>query len=593
MVERQKQLVRDKVSRLVNWGHWFAFFNGILAMIIGSRYIETVGSPDTWLGWVYLAISTIGHFSFLAFIVYLVLLFPISLLLPYSKILRGYSAIVATLCLCILLYDTVIFDDYGLHLSPFVFDLAWVDLHSLLKGTSYIVTPIAILALELTAANFLWKRIVKIQKRHIGPKVVTLVGLCFIASHVIHIWADATDITPITRYDQTYPLSYPATARTFMARHGIENDIRNRNVKLDIQLHYPAQALQCDVTTKPNILLITIDGLRADFVTPSTMPFLSQYAANNIDFTDHYSGGVDSSSAMFSLLYGLQGSYLDAVEFQNMSPLLTQTLKHAGYQLGLFAQAPSLNAPEPKAIFNDFSLHQSDSNTSIADADLQSLSAFSAWKAKETTPWFALVDLASPESYDTPVGFVGIPTVSPPTELKAAERVLFNQYRQSLNFIDQQLAALLPSINDNTLVIITGISGKVFSLNQDENRELSPDNVKVPMIIHWAGKPAQQISYATSHHGLVNTLMQQVLNCDEASLQYTSGRKLLSPNQDPWIYIGDNRIFAIYQPAEITIINRHGQYSIYDKAYQQQLHKKLSAPELIQVMREGRRLYKH
>ncbi|MBV7316611.1 DUF3413 domain-containing protein [Shewanella sp. NIFS-20-20] len=593
MVERQKQLVRDKVSRLVNWGHWFAFFNGILAMIIGSRYIETVGSPESLLGWGYLAISTIGHFSFLAFIVYLVLLFPISLLLPYSKILRGYAAIVATLSLCALLYDTIIFDDYGLHLSPFVFDLAWADLHALLKGTSYIVTPLAILAIELTAANYLWKRVDKIQKRHVGPKIVAIVGLCFVSSHLIHIWADATDVTQITRYDQAYPLSYPATARTFMARHGIDSDNQDRNLNFDTKLQYPAQALQCDVTSTPNILMITIDSLRADLVDAATMPFLSQYAANNLDFTQHYAGGDQFSSSMFSLLYGLQGSYLDAVELQNMSPLLTQSFRHAGYHLGLFISPNNMQGLTPAAMFNDFTVHLSGDDISEAAADKQAIAQFTQWRPSQTPPWFALLDLTAPQSYDTPIGFLGVETVKPPKPLKAAERVLFNQYRQSLNFIDSQLAEIIPQLPADTMVIITGITGKVFSFNQANNHDLSPENVRVPMIIHWPGKGPQKINDMTSHHGLVNTLLQDVLGCEQATSQYTAGRKLLSPNEDPWIYIGDNRIFAIYQPAEITVIDRHGQYSIYDKDYQQQLNKKLSAPELIQVMREGRRLYKH
>ncbi|MGS0729060.1 DUF3413 domain-containing protein, partial [Shewanella sp. 0m-11] len=41
MVERQKQIGRDRVSRLVSWGHWFAFINGLLAIIVGYRYLDT------------------------------------------------------------------------------------------------------------------------------------------------------------------------------------------------------------------------------------------------------------------------------------------------------------------------------------------------------------------------------------------------------------------------------------------------------------------------------------------------------------------------------------------------------------------------
>ena len=30
---------RDNVSRLITWGHWFSFFNIILAMLIATRYL--------------------------------------------------------------------------------------------------------------------------------------------------------------------------------------------------------------------------------------------------------------------------------------------------------------------------------------------------------------------------------------------------------------------------------------------------------------------------------------------------------------------------------------------------------------------------
>ncbi|MGI2260361.1 DUF3413 domain-containing protein [Shewanella sp. GXUN23E] len=593
MVERQKQMSRDKVSRLVNWGHWFAFFNGILAMIVGTRYLDTIGYPDTIIGWGYLAISTIGHFSFLAFMVYLVLLFPISTLLPYSKILRGYAAIIATASLCILLYDTIVYDDYGMHLSPFAFDLAWADLGTLLHGTSYIATPIAILAIELTAANFLWKRIDRIQKKHWGPKVVVFVGLCFVSSHIIHIWADAKDITQITRFDDTYPLSYPATARTFIARHGLDGEKETHQPADLVTLHYPSSPLQCHAETKQNVLLITIDSLRYDMVTPDTMPFLSEYARQNQLFTKHLSGGNQFASGMFSLLYGLQGSYQDAVDFSVTSPLLTQTFKQAGYQMGLFISQSDMKEVTPEAMMQDFSPTVADDTDSNARADIQLTEAFEQWRHGQQGPWFALLDLKSPENYDTPIGFLGVETIKAPAGMKPAERVLFNQYRQSLHFIDKLLANALDKLPKDTLVVITGIKGKVFTSNSsDARQDLSPSNVHVPLIIHWPeGKPAN-IQYRTTHAGLVPTLMTQVLGCTNPATDYSAGRQLLHPDEQKWNYVGDNKVFAIYQPDEITVINRHGQYYIYDVDYQRQLPKKLSAPELIQVMRESRRLYK-
>lgn len=594
MVERKKQMSRDRVSRLINWGHWFAFFNGLLAMIVGSRYLSSVGYPETWYGWLYLTISTIGQFSFLAFMAYLICLFPLTLILPYSKILRGIAAILATLCLCLLLYDTIVYADYGIHLSPFAFDLAWADLNALLHGTSYIVTPLAIIAIELLAANFLWKRIEKIQKQNLGNKVVAFVGICFISSHLIHIWADVADITEITRFDETYPVSYPATARSFMENHGIEGPTENSENNTTSAVSYPLQPLTCQADTQTNVLMITIDSLRPDMIDPKTMPFLHQYMENNQYFTQHYSGGNQFKTGMFSLLYGLQGSYGDARIFNNTSPVLTKSFQQAGYQLGLFIPETNLNLRSAQAMFNDFNPIVSKETNGSADADLHTVANFKQWYSIQNKPWFALVNLKAPENFDTPVGFLGIETVKANANLQPAQKVLFNQYRQSLYFIDTQLQAMLATVPNDTLVVITGVNGKIFTSNSDEAMgNLSPESVKVPLIIHWPNAVTAKVKYRTSHYGVVPTLMTHILGCTNNTTDYSAGRSLLQPSKETWIYIGDKRIFAIYQESEITVIDRHGKYRIYDENYKHRLRKKMSAPELTQVMREGRRLYNH
>ena len=604
MSERREQMSRDKVSRLINWGHWFAFFNGLLAMIVGARYLSSLGYPETLLGWGYLVISTLGQFSFLAFIVYLVFLFPVTLLLPYSKILRGLGALVASLGLCILLYDTIIYDDYGIHLSPFAFDLAWADLNALLHGTSYIVTPIGIVVIELTAANFIWKRIEKIQKKQFGNKVVLFIGLCFISSHLIHIWADAADITDITRFDDAYPLSYPATARSFMESHGIEGTkdidalLNNKLTSGSAKLTYPIAPLQCSAQTASNILLISIDSLRADMIDDKTMPFLSQYQQQNQFFSKHYSGGNQFKTGMFSLLYGLQANYSDRQEFHNKRPVITDELLKSGYQLGLFMPEFNRQNALMNSMFDGFDLNASSRLDGGAAADLATVTNFALWQKQQAAAadtgaaWFALVNLTAPKDYDTPIGFLGIETVKPPFELKPAEKVLFNQYRQSLHFIDQQLKQLLSQVDNDTIVLITGTHGQIFNTNSDAvKRDLSPANVRVPLIIHRPDTPASKVKYRTSHYGIVPTLMTQVLGCDNPMADYSAGRGLLEPSKETWVYIGDSQIFAIYQKNEITVLDRYGKYRIYDSQFSKRLDKKMSAPELVQVMREGRRLY--
>ena len=42
---------RQRVSRLVSWGHWFAFYNILVALVIASIYIYLLSlCPKLFLG---------------------------------------------------------------------------------------------------------------------------------------------------------------------------------------------------------------------------------------------------------------------------------------------------------------------------------------------------------------------------------------------------------------------------------------------------------------------------------------------------------------------------------------------------------------
>lgn len=74
-----RQRYREKVSQMVSWGHWFALFNILLSLVIGSRYLFIADWPTTLAGRIYSYVSIIGHFSFLVFATYLLILLPADL----------------------------------------------------------------------------------------------------------------------------------------------------------------------------------------------------------------------------------------------------------------------------------------------------------------------------------------------------------------------------------------------------------------------------------------------------------------------------------------------------------------------------------
>ena len=114
---------RDDTSRKISWGHWFAFFNIIIAIFIGSRYAFLIDWPDTLGGKLYFFISLLGHFSFSVFAVYLLVVFPLSFVIKNHRTFRGLTVILATIFITLLLFDTAVFSRFNLHLSSIVWNL--------------------------------------------------------------------------------------------------------------------------------------------------------------------------------------------------------------------------------------------------------------------------------------------------------------------------------------------------------------------------------------------------------------------------------------------------------------------------------------
>ena len=98
-----RQRYREKVSQMVSWGHWFALFNILLSLVIGSRYLFIADWPTTLAGRIYSYVSIIGHFSFLVFATYLLILFPLTFIVGSQRLMRFLSVILATAGMTLLL----------------------------------------------------------------------------------------------------------------------------------------------------------------------------------------------------------------------------------------------------------------------------------------------------------------------------------------------------------------------------------------------------------------------------------------------------------------------------------------------------------
>ena len=146
-------------------------------------------------------------------------------------------------------------------------------------------------------------------------------GHLLLLQHIlVYAWADAFLYRPITMQRSNFPLSYPMTARTFLEKQGFINaetysQRLEQEGRLDaLKLDYPKKDLQFEqVENKPNILVITVSGLRYDALTSEKMPKLFEFATSSTQFTNHYSSGNTNNAGLVGLFYGLNANYTDSI----------------------------------------------------------------------------------------------------------------------------------------------------------------------------------------------------------------------------------------------------------------------------------------
>ena len=306
---------RQRVTKLVSWGHWFALFNILIAIVIASIYIFNSPVPDSGLGVAYMLTNWVSHIGFLTFIGFVVFILPLCYLVPNPHLMKGLSSTIAALGLALLAFDALLYTKQGLHLSLGSASLIQNETRQVLSELSwqqwgYLTLLFLVwLSFQLMMANALWKRIERFQSMHIGVPVSSFFISCFIASHATHIWADANLYHPILQQDDMFPLSYPTTAKNLMSKHGlldIENYQQRKQLLLERsidKINYPTAPLYCSVSPqKPVLLLLQENGEKLDLNHAGL-----QY---HKDYYDLSSGQL---KGQFSALFGLPELYYQAM----------------------------------------------------------------------------------------------------------------------------------------------------------------------------------------------------------------------------------------------------------------------------------------
>ncbi|EFM9811804.1 cardiolipin transport protein PbgA [Escherichia coli] len=578
-----RQRYREKVSQMVSWGHWFALFNILLSLVIGSRYLFIADWPTTLAGRIYSYVSIIGHFSFLVFATYLLILFPLTFIVGSQRLMRFLSVILATAGMTLLLIDSEVFTRFHLHLNPIVWQLVInPDENEMARDWQlmFISVPV-ILLLELVFATWSWQKLRSLtRRRRFARPLAAFLFIAFIASHVVYIWADANFYRPITMQRANLPLSYPMTARRFLEKHGLldAQEYQRRLIEQGnpdaVSVQYPLSELRYrDMGTGQNVLLITVDGLNYSRFEKQ-MPALAGFAEQNISFTRHMSSGNTTDNGIFGLFYGISPSYMDGILSTRTPAALITALNQQGYQLGLFSSDGFTSPLYRQALLSDFSMP-----SVRTQSDEQTATQWINWLgryAQEDNRWFSWVSFNGTNIDDS------------------NQQAFARKYSRAAGNVDDQINRVLNALRDsgkldNTVVIIT--AGRGILLSEDEETfDWSHGHLQVPLVIHWPGTPAQRINALTDHTDLMTTLMQRLLHVSTPASEYSQGQDLFNPQRRHyWVTAADNDTLAITTPKKTLVLNNNGKYRTYNLRGERVKDEKPQLSLLLQVLTDEKR----
>ncbi|WP_425668907.1 DUF3413 domain-containing protein [Vibrio owensii] len=589
----------ERVSRLVGWGHWFAFFNIVASMLIGTRYIVQSPWPETLMGQFYLAASWVGHFGFLVFALYLLVLFPLTFVLPSRKLFRLVAVIFATVGQTVLLIDTQAYQSINLHLNPVVWELLFSEDKSAISSDLqhlFVVMPLIFLV-QLALSEWVWRKQRKLSHKHVGRPLAAVFFLSFMTSHLVYIWADAYFYNPITSQRSNFPLSYPMTAKSFMEKHGLLDReeylkrLAENQGNIDL-VSYPLEKLEFNRRgNKLNVLMISVNNLRADALNQNEMPNLYKFAQDNQNFTNHYSSSNDTYGA-FGLFYGLPSSYASSIKAQGSAPVLLDVLKDQDYSFGLFSGNGFEDDLYSEVIFRGLNLANELDGTQ-AHTDKQSIAAWNTWLTEQAKkPWFSYIEVTTVDNFESE-------PMAANEEIPASERFK-KAYEQSVKSADKTVAEIIADLEANellanTIVVITSNHGSEFNETNTNswgaNSNYSRYQLQVPMVIHWPGKLPAEFTHSTSHLDLSVTLLQDMLGVSSNPYDYSSGRNLFDESRRRWILAGDTREIALITSSQTTVIDKFGNYKLYDDNYKRLRESTPKLPVLMQGLTELQRFY--
>jgi len=571
-------IMRDTRADLLRWCGWFLFGAGTLFVLLALRYLPVVTLPEGLAARGFTMLMFISQGIVLASLVF-VLLLPVVVALPRRLWVLPISVVVAVAWLTLTVVDGFVWQQYRLHLDASVWNLIASGAMGetfVFPLRSYLKLAAIVFALTVLLATCAWlaQRMVRRRGTRLGPFVALAMLLIVVVHNGVYAWANAAAYTPITGQMRILPLYKPLTAKRWLRNHGLTpRSSELVVVAAGVGLNYPRAPLACIAPApRSNLLFVVVDSWRADALTPEVTPNLARLAGESQRFMHHFSGGNATRIGMFSLFYGLPGTYWHDMLGERRGAVLIQELRKQGYDIAVFRSAP-LHSPElDRTIFADIPglrLRSDGQRAWQRDRDVNA--DFIAWlgEREPARPFFALLFYDSPHKHNFPpnwplefqpswaeVDYLSLSNDSDPVPFR-------NRYLNSVRYVDNLAGEAIAAVRrrgllDHTVLLVTGDHGQEFNdqhMNYwGHNSNFSRFQTQVPLFLRWPGRAPAEQRHTTSHFDVVPTLMGQVLGCSNPPEDYSIGRDLFDTMDRGVLTLATFNDYAAVVPGERHVV---------------------------------------
>jgi len=591
---------------------WLA--NVFLGVLVGTAYLRHLPATLSLRGWTFVVFGLVSSVATLALI-------PAAiawLSLRFARQARTQAwiqAVAGAAFLSMLMADTVVYSLLRYHFfSSAVFNVAVTPgSEDAVHLGGHVWLPVVGIVIFLICGEFLlWRRLYRScpasgsprQFESLFSRPVVLWGFAFLAvigveksmyaaadiegDREVH---DAAEILPGysgLRVSQLFPQQLGAEPGWFS-----DVEIRPKGAPLT----YPHEWPELDPDgARPNVLFLVIDSWRRDCLDPEVTPKLFALSRQGRRFENHYSGGNGTRFGIFSMLYGLHGSYWFSALDERRPPVMLDVLAQAGYDLQVYSSA-SMNFPKLRdcawvdclpAVHDDYPYERAYERDQAAARNFREyLEGRNSRRAggEEVQPFFSFILLDSAhQGYDYPGRGPFQPAVEGLDYLELSHNRtpeliegIFNRYRNALHFTDGVAASVIESLRDlgefeDTLIVVTGDHGDEFQENGfwGHTSNFTPEQIDVPLfLLGGLIEPGVELR-PTSHLDLAPTVLELLGADPDMRGRWCLGENLLHPPASReivvsgWEHVGVVTPEVIFRmpmgsrsPTDISVYDRH------------------------------------